>query len=70
MKRALLLASATGLALAGLSAADTAPSKATPALLANIKAGETTRMIYELEAKAYVLFIPARTPTTSNPGSR
>lgn len=59
MKRAFLLASAAGLALAGFSAADTAPSSAAPAVLANVKAGEATRMVYELEAKAYVLFIPA-----------
>lgn len=59
MKRAFLLASAAALAMAGLSVADTAPGAASPALLANVKAGEPTRMIYELEAKAYVLFIPA-----------
>lgn len=59
MKRVYLLASAAALAVAGLSVADTAPGNAAPAVLANIKAGETTRMIYELEAKAYVLFIPA-----------
>ena len=47
MKRAFLLASAAGLALAGFSAADTAPSSAAPAVLANVKAGEATRMVYE-----------------------
>jgi hypothetical protein len=61
MKRAILLASGLALAAAGLAVADTASrnNTATPALLANVKAGTPTRMIYELEAKAYVLFIPA-----------
>lgn len=59
MKRAFFLASAAAVTLAGLSAADSSPSAATPAVLANIKAGEATRMVYELEAIAYILFIPA-----------
>ncbi|MEQ8320635.1 MAG: DUF3108 domain-containing protein [Rhodospirillales bacterium] len=61
MKRAILLASGLALAATGLAVADTAtgPSTATPAILTNVKAGTPTRMIYELEAKAYVLFIPA-----------
>ena len=61
MKRVLMLASGLALTLAGLAVADTATgsSAATPAILANVKAGTPTRMIYELEAKAYVLFIPA-----------
>ena len=61
MKRAYLLASGLALAMAGIAVADAAPGKAsaTPSLLAGVKAGTPTRMIYELEAKAYVLFIPA-----------
>ena len=59
MKRAFLLATAAAMTAAGLSVADTAPASDAPALLADIKAGEPTRMIYELRAKAYVLFIPA-----------
>lgn len=61
MKRVLMLASGLALTLAGLAVADTAAGSgaATPAILANVKAGTPTRMIYELEAKAYVLFIPA-----------
>ncbi|KJS39529.1 MAG: hypothetical protein VR74_01855 [Hyphomonas sp. BRH_c22] len=61
MKRALMLASGLALAVAGLAVADTASGSgaATPAILANVKAGAPTRMIYELEAKAHILFIPA-----------
>lgn len=59
MKRSMILSLAAGLGLAGLSVADTAPGTAAPALLANVKAGEPTRMEYELQAKAYLLFIPA-----------
>ncbi|RAN31480.1 hypothetical protein HY11_06860 [Hyphomonas pacifica] len=59
MKRAFLLATAAAMTAAGLSVADTAPARTAPTLLANIKSGEPTRMIYELQAKAYVLFIPA-----------
>ena len=60
MKRAYLLASGLALAMAGIAVADTAPaSPAAPTVLAGVKAGTPTRMIYELEAKAYVLFIPA-----------
>ena len=61
MKRSIFLASAAALALAGFATADKAPStRATSgALLTNVKAGTPTRMVYELQAKAYVLFIPA-----------
>ena len=61
MKHSVFLASAAVLALAGLASADKAPSAhaASGALLTNVKAGEPTRMVYELEAKAYVFFIPA-----------
>ncbi|MBU1288872.1 MAG: DUF3108 domain-containing protein [Alphaproteobacteria bacterium] len=61
MKRASLLASGLALAMAGIAVADTAPDSksAASSLLASVKAGTPTRMIYELEAKAYVLFIPA-----------
>ncbi|MEZ5953714.1 MAG: DUF3108 domain-containing protein [Hyphomonas sp.] len=61
MKRAFFLASAAALALAGFATADKAPAAnaASGALLTNVKAGTPTRMVYELEAKAYFLFIPA-----------
>ncbi len=58
MKRLLLAAAAT-LALAGLSTADTAPAAPKGSLLANVKAGEPMRMIYELDARAMILIIPA-----------
>jgi len=57
MKRSLLLAAAS-LAMLGASVAQT-PQAATPAVLANIKAGAPTRMIYELEARAMVFILPA-----------
>ncbi|MGH1420817.1 MAG: DUF3108 domain-containing protein [Hyphomonas sp.] len=62
MKKSIFVTAGAALALAGLSAADTAPLTAdalTSPILTNVKAGEPTRMIYELKAKAYVLFIPA-----------
>lgn len=61
MKNVIILASGLALAAAGLAVADTGSgsSAATPAILAQVKAGTPTRMIYELEAKAYILFIPA-----------
>ncbi|RMF08670.1 MAG: DUF3108 domain-containing protein, partial [Alphaproteobacteria bacterium] len=61
MKRSTIFTSAAALVLAGLAVADTAPSAqaASGALLTNVKAGTPTRMIYELEAKAYIFFIPA-----------
>lgn len=58
MKRLLLAAVAT-VALAGLSTADTAPAAPKGNLLANVKAGEPMRMIYELDARAMILIIPA-----------
>ncbi len=58
MKRLLLAAAAT-LALTGLSTADTAPAAPKGGLLANVKAGEPMRMIYELDARAMILIIPA-----------
>jgi len=58
MKRLLLAAAAT-VALAGLSTADTAPTAPKGNLLANVKAGEPMRMIYELDARAMILIIPA-----------
>lgn len=58
MKRLLLAAAATA-ALAGLSTADTAPAAPKGNLLANVKAGEPMRMIYELDARAMILIIPA-----------
>lgn len=62
MKRRLTLAAAAALGLAGLSTADTAPAApAAPqgSLLANVKAGTPMRMVYELDAKAMILIIPA-----------
>lgn len=58
MKRLLLAAAAT-IAMAGLSTADTAPAVPKGSLLANVKAGEPMRMIYELDARAMILIIPA-----------
>ena len=61
MKRLLLAAAAT-LGLAGLSTADTAPARpAAPkgSLLATVKAGTPMRMVYELDARAMILIIPA-----------
>ncbi|OYW87576.1 MAG: hypothetical protein B7Z22_04160 [Hyphomonas sp. 32-62-5] len=58
MKRLLLAAAAT-LALTGLSTADTTPAAPKGGLLANVKAGEPMRMIYELDARAMILIIPA-----------
>ena len=61
MKRSIFLASAAALALAGFATADKAPSAApaSGALLTHVKDGTPTRMVYELQAKAYILFIPA-----------
>lgn len=59
MKRSLLLAAAS-LALLGASTAQTAPTSAIPpAVLASIKAGAPTRMVYELDANAMIFIIPA-----------
>lgn len=58
MKRLLLAAAAT-FALAGLSTADTASVAPKGSLLANVKAGEPMRMVYELDARAMILIIPA-----------
>lgn len=57
MKRSLLLAAAS-LALLGASVAQT-PQTAAPAVLASIKAGAPTRMVYELDANAMVFILPA-----------
>lgn len=59
MKRNLLLASAFALAIAGFSVADTAGGQAQTAFMSSLKAGTPTRMIYELDARANILFIPA-----------
>lgn len=45
--------------MAGLSTADTAPAAPKGSVLANIKAGEPMRMVYELDARAMILIIPA-----------
>jgi Protein of unknown function (DUF3108) len=59
MKRSLLFAAAASLALLGASAAQTGPAASTPAVLASIKTGAPTRMVYELDARAMVFIIPA-----------
>lgn len=62
MKKSIILAAGAAIAITGLSAADTSPVASevlTSPILTNVKAGEPTRMIYELKAKARVLFIPA-----------
>jgi len=58
MKRSLLFAAAS-LALLGASAAQTGPAASSPAVLASIKTGAPTRMVYELDARAMVFIIPA-----------
>jgi hypothetical protein len=58
MKRSLFFAAAS-LALLGASAAQTGPAANTPAVLASIKTGAPTRMVYELDARAMVFIIPA-----------
>jgi hypothetical protein len=47
--------------MASAQAADKspAPKNASGAILTNVKAGTPTRMEYELQAKAYIFFIPA-----------
>jgi len=57
MKRSLLFAAAS-LALLGASVAQT-PQAGAPAILASIKAGVPTRMVYELDANAMVFILPA-----------
>lgn len=58
MKRSLVFAAAS-LALLGASVAQTGPAASTPAVLASIKTGAPTRMVYELDARAMVFIIPA-----------
>ncbi|MFN7056239.1 DUF3108 domain-containing protein [Hyphomonas sp.] len=61
MKRRLLLTAAATLVLAGLSTADTA-RPAAPAgknVISTVKAGTPTRMVYELDARAMIVIIPA-----------
>lgn len=60
MKRSLPLAAAASLAFLGASTAQTTPTPAAPpAVLASIKAGAPTRMVYELDANAMIFIIPA-----------
>jgi len=62
MKRSLMSAAAfLAATLAGLAVADDAAATHTDqaSILAEVEAGTPMRMIYELEAKAYILFIPA-----------
>lgn len=62
MKRSILAAS-TALALGFVATADTAATAPTP-LLERVKDGEPMRMVYELEAKAWVLFLPVTAKAT------
>ena len=58
MKRSILAATAT-LAAGLFASADTAtPTPQADNLLAKVREGEPMRMVYELEAKAWVLFLP------------
>lgn len=60
MKRRLLLTAAAALAVAGISTADTAAHvPAGKNMIGTIKAGAPTRMVYELDARAMILIIPA-----------
>jgi hypothetical protein len=62
MKRPIVLAAAAALTLAGLSAADSAPPRrdaSAVSALASIQAGQPVRMLYELDARARILIIPA-----------
>lgn len=59
MKRYALIASTALLALTGLSVADTAPASPAVNVLTAVDAGQPMRMVYELEARARIFFIPA-----------
>ena len=59
MKRSLAIAAASFSLLGASTAQITPASTAAPALLANIKAGAPTRMVYELDAHAMIFIIPA-----------
>ena len=59
MNRSLLLAATAALALLGASAAQTKPAQPAPDVLAAIKDGAPTRMVYELDAHAMIFIIPA-----------
>lgn len=62
MKRSLVITAALSLLTgAGFAIADNAasPQAQVASVISEIEAGKPMRMIYELEAKAYVLFIPA-----------
>jgi len=58
MKRSLLFAAAS-LSLLGASVAQTGPSSGASTVLASIKGGAPTRMVYELDARAMVFILPA-----------
>ena len=58
MKRSLLFAAAS-LSLLGASVAQTGPSSGASSVLASIKSGAPTRMVYELDARAMVFILPA-----------
>lgn len=67
MKRAALTAlTISTLAFAGQSIADNAPVGPQPNVIETVKNGQPMRMNYELEAKAYILFIPATGRATFN----
>jgi hypothetical protein len=60
MNRSLLLAATATLSLLGASAAQSAPAtQPAPAVLAAIKDGAPTRLVYELDAHAMIFIIPA-----------
>ncbi|MDJ0920317.1 MAG: DUF3108 domain-containing protein [Henriciella sp.] len=52
------LAALVAAGFAGLSGADTASPGLSPAILANIEAGQPMRMEYQIKASAWLLFLP------------
>jgi len=62
MKRTIIAATAA-LTASMLATADTATAKSEN-FLATVKSGEPTRMVYELEASAWVLFLPVTAKAT------
>ncbi len=62
MKRSIIAAS-SAIAL-GIAATAETPTETPQNLLEQVRAGETMRMVYELEAKAWVLFLPVTAKAT------
>ncbi len=58
MTRSFLFAATAALALLGASTAQTKPAGTGPDVLAAIKTGAPTRMVYELDARAMVFILP------------